>query len=142
MITFLSFGLKLPIVLPHQGNTMHALIIEDESLIAWLIEDSLRECGFTSFDVAVSKADAVASAKLRGPDLITADVELNPGSGIDAIDEICGGPPVPVVFVTGSPRDVHERMPHHLLLLKPFEPLELIALVQIALGRAEKPLKD
>lgn len=35
---------------------MHALIIEDESLVAMAIEDALRACGFTSFDNAVSAA--------------------------------------------------------------------------------------
>ena len=36
---------------------MHALIIEDEALIAMAIEDALRGCGFTSFDIAVSADD-------------------------------------------------------------------------------------
>lgn len=114
---------------------MHALIIEDESLIAMLIEDSLRQCGFTSFDVAVSEIAAVASAKQRCPDLITADVELHPGSGIDAVNAICIGSPIPVIFVTGTPHQVHDRMPLHRLILKPFKPTEMIALVQIALAR-------
>lgn len=102
------------------------------------IEDSLRQCGFTSFDFAISKDDAIRSARGRCPDLITADVELQPGSGIDAVDEICSGPPIPVVFVTGSPQQVSERMPQHLLLLKPFHADKLIAIAQVALGRAEK----
>lgn len=113
---------------------MHALIIEDESLIAMLIEDTLRECGFTSFDVAKSKDEAVAAAKRRCPSLITADVNLDPGSGIEAVDAICAGPPIPVVFVTGAPREVTARKPEHLLLLKPFESGQLIALVQSALA--------
>ena len=33
---------------------MHALIIEDESVIAMSIEDALRSCGFISFDVNVA----------------------------------------------------------------------------------------
>jgi DNA-binding response OmpR family regulator len=121
---------------------MHALIIEDEALIAMMIEQALRECGFSSFDFAISREDAVASAKRRCPDLITADVELNPGSGIDAVDEICSGPAVPVVFITGSPHHVSARMPDQLLILKPFEPPKLVALVQIALGQAERRSHD
>lgn len=42
---------------------MHALIIEDEALIAMAIEDALRGCGFTSFDVAASAQVAVAAAE-------------------------------------------------------------------------------
>lgn len=113
---------------------MHALIIEDEPLIAMAIEDGLRDCGFTSFAFAVSHLQAIAAANGRCPDLITADVELNPGSGIDAVVEICGGPPIPVVFVTGSPEQVTERMPHHLLLEKPFTSEQLISIIGIALA--------
>lgn len=116
---------------------MHTLIIEDEPLIAMTIEDGLRDCGFTSFDFAVSHLQAVSAAKEKCPDLITADVELNPGSGIDAIVEICDGPPIPVVFVTGSHQQVSERMPHHLLLKKPFTSEQLISIIRIALSDAD-----
>lgn len=104
-----------------------------------LIEDSLLECGFTSFEFAACADDAVACARSRCPDLITADVELNPGSGIDAVDAICSGPPIPVVFVTGSPQKLVQRNPDHLLLLKPFRASDLIAIVRLALERTGKP---
>jgi CheY-like chemotaxis protein len=99
---------------------MHALIIEDELIIAMSLEGILADCGFTSFDVACSMEQAIAAARVRCPALITADVQLNPGNGIDAVDEICCGPPIPVVFITGSPDEVVSRMPQHLLILKPF----------------------
>ncbi len=38
---------------------MHALIIEDEALVAMAIEDILRDNGYTSFDFAVSVPDAL-----------------------------------------------------------------------------------
>ncbi len=99
---------------------MHALIIEDESMIAIAIEDALRACGFTSFDIAVSGDEAVAAAALRCPDLITADVELRPGYGITAVQSICSERPIPVLFITGSPGEVSIRMPGHALVEKPF----------------------
>ena len=41
------------IALPLAGDAaMHALIIEDEPLIALSIEGILRECGFDAFDIA------------------------------------------------------------------------------------------
>lgn len=99
---------------------MHALIIEDESMIAIAIEDALRGCGFTSFDIAVSAEEAVTSAERRCPDLITADVELRPGCGITAVQSICSERPIPVIFITGSPGEVRIRMPGHALVEKPF----------------------
>ena len=99
---------------------MHALIIEDESLIAMAIEDALRGCGFTSFDFAVSAEEAVIAAALKCPDLITADVELRPGCGITAVQSICSEQSIPVLFITGSAAEVRIRMPEHALVEKPF----------------------
>ena len=114
---------------------MHALIIEDEPFIAMSIEDILRTCGFTSFDMATTVDDAVSAAKRTCPDLITADVDLNPGSGIDAVNEICSGPIIPVLFITGSPTEVKRRMGDHRMIEKPFTASAVIAAVNSALGK-------
>jgi DNA-binding response OmpR family regulator len=112
---------------------MHALIIEDESLIALAIEDALRGCGFTSFDLAVSAEDAVNAAARRCPDMITADVELRPGCGITAVQSICSGKPIPVLFITGSPGEVRIRMPAYGLVEKPFSAEHIMDATRLAL---------
>jgi len=109
---------------------MHALIIEDDDLIAIAIEEVLRECGFTSVDVAVSFDDAVASARETCPRLITADVELKPGSGIDAVQTICSDNPIPVIFITGRVDAARSRMPQHPVLSKPFRISEVESAVR------------
>ena len=114
---------------------MHALIIEDESLIAMAIEDALRGCGFTSFDLAVSAEEAVAAAARNCPDLITADVELRPGCGITAVQSICSERPIPVLFVTGSPGKVAIRMPGHALVEKPFEADHIMEAIKLMENR-------
>ena len=116
---------------------MHALIIEDESLIAMAIEDALRGCGFTSFDVAVSAEEAVAAAARKCPALITADVELRPGCGITAVQSICSDRPIPVLFITGSPGEVRMRMPGHALIEKPFEEDHIMEAIRLALGERD-----
>ncbi|MEP6982655.1 MAG: response regulator [Sphingomicrobium sp.] len=117
---------------------MHALIIEDESLIAISIEEILGDCGFTSFDNATSCEEAIGAAHLKCPALITADVKLNPGSGIEAVNAICSGPPIPVIFITGSPSEVASLMPHHPLIAKPFNSETVMAAVKLALANIEK----
>ena len=112
---------------------MHALIIEDESLIAMAIEDVLSSCGFTSFDVAVSAEEAIAAAALKCPDLITADVELRPGCGITTVQSICSDQSIPVVFITGSPGEVRIRMPGHALVEKPFSAEHIMTATRLAL---------
>lgn len=113
---------------------MHALIIEDDELIAMAIEDILRGCGFTSFRVAVSLNEAVAAARDRCPRLITADVELKPGSGIDAVQTICSENPIPVIFITGQANSAQSRMPQHRVLSKPFQANEVQAAVREAMS--------
>ncbi len=109
---------------------MHALIIEDESLIAMAIEDALRRCDFTSFDFAASDQEAVASAVRKCPDLITADVQLRPGCGISAVQSICSGRPIPTLFITGSPGQVRIRMPGHILIEKPFSAEQIMVAIK------------
>jgi DNA-binding response OmpR family regulator len=113
---------------------MHALIIEDESLIAMAIEDALRGCGFTSFDLAGSAEEAIAAAERKCPDLITADVELRPGCGITAVQMICSEKPVPVLFITGSPGEVMIRMPGHALVEKPFNANHIMQVINLTMG--------
>lgn len=112
---------------------MHALIIEDESLIAMSIEDILRDCGFTSFDLAVTAEAAVAAAARTCPDLITADVELRPGCGITAVQSICSERSIPVIFITGTPGEVRIRMPGYKLVEKPFGAGGLMEAVRLIL---------
>ena len=119
---------------------MHALIIEDESLIALAIEDALRSCGFASFDVVTSADEAVAAAARRCPDLITADVELRHGCGITAVQSICSELPIPVLFITGSPNEVRTKAPDHALIEKPFSADQIMAAVNLSLAsRATGP---
>ena len=110
---------------------MHALIIEDESLIAMAIEDALRACGFVSFDFAASANDAVSAAARTCPDLITADVELRPGCGITAVQSICSNKSIPVLFITGSPAEVRVRMPGRAMIEKPFEAGHILKAIKL-----------
>ena len=98
----------------------HVLIIEDEPLIAMTIQDLLEEEGATSFDIAVTEADAVNAAMIRRPDLITSDVKLIEGTGPAAVETIhrrVGD--VPVIFISGTPEDCQPCDPPGIILRKP-----------------------
>jgi CheY-like chemotaxis protein len=99
---------------------MHALIIEDEPLIALMIEDQLRGLGYTSVDFAVTEQEAIAAARRRCPNLVTSDVCLAAGSGITAVAEICNGRSIPVVFITATGSDVREHVRNPIVVEKPF----------------------
>ena len=83
---------------------MHALVIEDEFLTAQLIEDRLRELGFTTFAFAMDEEEAVTAARERCPDLIASDVELLSGCGIDAVRRICAEKSSPSYTSRDRPR--------------------------------------
>lgn len=118
---------------------MHALIIEDEFLVAISIEDSLQALGFTSFETAGTEASAISAAQGQMPDLITADVRLASGSGIAAIEAILQERSVPVVFITGNVEVVQERMPDAVVVQKPFHDETLRTAIAAARGRILAP---
>jgi CheY-like chemotaxis protein len=81
----------------------HVLIIEDEPVIALEIEALLSDMGFSTFDIADSPEDALACARGRRPDLITADYRILGGTGVAAVEMIAAvlGEPR-VIYVTGN----------------------------------------
>lgn len=98
---------------------LHALIVEDELLLAFAVEEALRELGYSTFEIATSVTTAVEAAKRQCPDLIVANHLIVDGTGTDAVLAICCDKAIPVVFVTGSGPEVRERLPNALIVDKP-----------------------
>ena len=111
---------------------MHALIIEDELLLALAMEDALAKLGYLTFDVAASLDKAIAAAETQCPDLIVADHQIVGGTGTDAVQTICSTKAIPVVFVTGSAIEVRERLPQAQIVSKPFIAADLEAAIASA----------
>jgi CheY-like chemotaxis protein len=81
----------------------HALVIEDEMIIALEVEHLLRDLGYGSVDIASTPAQALQQAAARKPDLITADVRILGGTGIEAVRAITDRlGKIPYVYVTGN----------------------------------------
>lgn len=98
---------------------MHALIIEPQSLIQLMLEDELRQLGFTSFDSAVTKEAAIAAAQRRRPDLVTTSLRLMDGNGIDAVDVICSSQPIPAIYIVSNPTEAREVLEGSVFITKP-----------------------
>jgi DNA-binding response OmpR family regulator len=99
---------------------MHALIIEDQFLIAALIEDVLRGLGYDSFDVVDREDEAIRVAGVRRPDLVMADQQLAAGTGVDAVRAIGEAGAVPVVFISDYWGEVGRLAPAAVCIGKPF----------------------
>ena len=124
-----SFGLRVFPSARHFGRRskcqspcglMHALIIEDDPVVALIIEECLRQTGFKTFSFAEHEEEAIATASERCPDLITADVFLASGCGIDAVKDICNENPIPLLYITSSASVVLDRCPDAVVVGKPF----------------------
>ena len=104
---------------------MHAFIIEDDYLIAQNLRDMLERKGFTRFSFARSEDAAVMGATSQQFDLISADVRLIPGDGLNAVEAICAQRDIPVIFITGYADEVIEREPNAIVVQKPVQEEEL-----------------
>ncbi len=100
---------------------MHAFIIEDDYLIGQAVRDMLERLGFTTFGFARSEDAAVAGARGRKINLITADVRLSPGDGLRAVEAISSRQLIPVLFITAFDEELKDRAPSATVVLKPIK---------------------
>ncbi len=112
---------------------MHAFIIEDDYLIAQNLRDMLERRGFSRFSFARSEDAAVMGASAQQFDLISADVRLIPGDGLNAVEKICAEKDIPVIFITGYADELIEREPNAIVVQKPIKEEELDTALRQAL---------
>ncbi len=125
---------------PQQAEReVHAFIIEDEYLIGQSLRDMLSDLGFTTFSFARSEDAAVMGANAQTIDLISADVRLLPGDGVNAVEAICDRRDIPVVYITGYAEELEDRLSDAIVVQKPVKPDELTAAVNKALQRYRQP---
>lgn len=76
------------------------LVIEDEAMIAWMLESVLEEMGFRDIRLAADAAEAEQEARCA-PALIVTDINLGGGpDGVEAAVAITSRTPAPVLFVS------------------------------------------
>ncbi len=121
---------------------MRALIIEDEPLISWMIEDLLVEQGYDEIDIACSEPEAVAAAERASPYLIVSDANLLRGSGVSAVRVICAERYIPTVFLTGDPESVIASLPAAIVLEKPLGTKDFISAIELAIVGARQAASD
>jgi len=100
------------------------LIIEDESVIALDLAETVHELSHEVVGIARTQAEAEALARATAPSLVIADIKLaDDSSGINAVVEIQRALDVPVVFVTAFPERLltGERPEPTFIVTKPFD---------------------
>lgn len=111
---------------------MHALIIEDDAMTAMMIEDELRELGYSTVDMATTELDAVEAVAKHCPDLVTVDGSLFPECGMNAVVALRSSVRVPVVLITADDTGARRDLPDAAVLEKPFSVSQLSAAIRRA----------
>lgn len=115
----------------------HILIVEDEEHIARMIEATLVLGGYTC-EWCADGAEAVGRVHAARYDLVLLDVML-PGLDGFAVMERLQGQGVPVIFLSAMQQVADKvrglRLGAEDYIAKPFEALELLARVEVALRR-------
>ena len=125
------------------------LIVEDNAIVAYNLQDKLLEMGYEPCGVLFSGQDAVARLPALEPDLVLMDIRL-PGEidGVEAAAQIRAEYDVPVVYVTGHSDDATLQRAKCTepfgYLLKPFDEREVMSAIEMALykHRMERLLRE
>jgi DNA-binding response OmpR family regulator len=104
---------------------MHALIIEPQIFASFMIEDALKDAGYTSIALATTEEEAIAAAEAAPPDLVTAAVRLDRGNGIRAVEKIRAKYDAAVLFITQHLNEVRVAAPGLPAIRKPFVAADL-----------------
>jgi CheY-like chemotaxis protein len=101
------------------------LVVEDEVMVAWLLEDLLADLGYAIVGPAASVNQALAMIETEPIDVAVLDVNLN-GEMSYPIADALAKRGVPLVFVTGYNKDrMLDGYRCFPVLQKPFHRLEL-----------------
>lgn len=119
------------------------LVVEDESIVAKDVQNSLKKLGYAVPSVENSGEDAISAAGLHRPDLILMDIMLKGEiSGIEAAEQIKNRYQIPVIFLTAyadestlSKAKVTEPYGY---IIKPFKEIDLHTSIEMALYKHGK----
>jgi len=125
------------------------LIVEDESIIALDIRNSLESNGYQVAGQADRGEDAISQAGRLRPDLILMDISLKGNmNGIEAAEQIRAKFDIPVIFISAytdaSIIELARNAEPYGYILKPFEERALSIAIEIALYKhgMEKKLRE
>ncbi|ACF15149.1 multi-sensor signal transduction histidine kinase [Chloroherpeton thalassium ATCC 35110] len=119
------------------------LIVEDESVVAWHLQDILEQSGYEVVASVGSGEDAVKLTQTLAPDLILMDISLKGDmDGIEAASQILKICKIPVIFLTAH-ADKHtlnrakNAMPYG-YIVKPFQEKDVVSAIEIVLNKHQQ----
>lgn len=111
-------------------NGRRILVVEDEALIAMLVEDALIEAGATVLGPAATVEEAMALFDAERPEAAVLDINLAGQASIPVADRLVAHA-IPFVVATGyGAAGLPERHRNVPVLAKPYDPRDLIAALE------------
>jgi DNA-binding response OmpR family regulator len=103
------------------------LIVEDDPMIAFDVEETLIEAGYLVCGVAASENEALDLAEQHQPAFAVVDVSLSPGDGRNVARELCRRGRIGVLFATALCHEIRELTKTGAIgcLPKPFDPVDV-----------------
>ncbi|QYU69867.1 response regulator [Leptolyngbya sp. 15MV] len=106
------------------------LVVEDEALVAMLVEDALSDAGFVVLGPAATVKEALLQLDRETPDAVVLDLNLAGESSTRVADALAARG-VPYLIATGYGSGAlppgHEHAP---VLAKPYDPDDLIGVLR------------
>lgn len=116
---------------------VRVLLVEDERLVAELVEDALADEGF-EVQVAFSGSEAVRRLDAEPRSFAALVTDINLGNHVDGFEVArrarSGNPQIKVVYVTGKPSNIYAAEEEALMFPKPFNVAELANQVRLLVG--------
>jgi signal transduction histidine kinase len=122
------------------------LIVEDHSMLALWLEETLKDLGYEITDIAASGAEAMEKIATNIPDLILMDISIQGDiDGIQTAMKIQENYNIPIIYTTGYTEDEiierAEKTNSYGYILKPFQEKQIHATIKIALQKHQKTLE-
>ncbi len=83
-------------------RTLKLLVVEDEALVAMLVEDALTLHGHVVTEIVDTLAGAIAAAERDRPDMALCDVKLALGDNGITVAEALAARGIPSIFLSGN----------------------------------------
>lgn len=111
------------------GEARKILVVEDEALVAMLVEDALLDAGFGVMGPAATVEEAMALLDSERPDAVVLDLNLA-GETSTPVADLLAARGIPYVIATGYgasglPAGHQDAM----VLAKPYDPAELTSML-------------
>lgn len=112
-----------------QKTDSRVLVVEDEALVAMLVEDALLDAGFSVIGPAATVAEALDLLGQDKPDAAVLDLNLAGETSVPVADALAQRG-IPFVVATGyGAAGLPPEHPAAPVLAKPYDPTELVAVL-------------